>query len=87
VTYGPISEEADALIKVCIAWNAQVRKQPWAASSLSCAMLRNHEAYSLTLEARRNFAKARSVVMNLANIGPISFAGSTATWPVSCASA
>ena len=54
-----------------------------AASSPSYVTRSGHAGLSEADAVRRNFAKARSVAMKRASIGPISFAGSTVPWPVS----
>lgn len=70
---------------------------PLAGSWPSCATRHAHAVCSdldfpgcaaLDIDsALRTFAKARSVAMNRANMGPISFAGSTTPWSVSRPSA
>jgi hypothetical protein len=48
----------------------------------SCVTKRAHAAFSEVEIVRRSLAKARSVAMKRASIGPTSFAGSTTPWPV-----
>jgi hypothetical protein len=70
---------------------------PSAGSSPSCATRHDHAVCSdldfpgcavLEIDSvRRSFAKARSVAMNRASMGPISFAGTTTPWSVSRPSA
>jgi DNA-binding transcriptional LysR family regulator len=72
-------------------------KQSVSGSSPLCAMRPSHAGFSElglsgrarrgVTSARRSFAKARSVAMKRASMGPISFAGSTVPWPVSRPSA
>jgi DNA-binding transcriptional LysR family regulator len=64
----------------------RARKQPWAASSLSCAMQRDHGVCSSAPDAL-SFPKARSVAIKRASIGPMSFVGSSGPPPISRPSA
>lgn len=57
-----------------LAW----RTPQLVALSRSCATKHGHGAFSEVDGARRSLAKARSVAIKRASIGPISFAGSTA---------
>jgi DNA-binding transcriptional LysR family regulator len=58
-----------------------------AGSSPSCVTKRAQDDFSEVDGVFRNLANALSVAMKRASIGPTSFAGSTAPWPVSRASA
>jgi DNA-binding transcriptional LysR family regulator len=92
VTYKPIREE-NAWVQVELVWSPEAEDPAVGRFVAFCAMKRDHVVFSesdlvgcgrsVADPQRRSFTKARSVAMNRASIGPISFVGSAMVWRVS----
>jgi hypothetical protein len=82
-----VIDDSDASIQIALAWPPGLEDPAVGRFVAFLRDQRTHDAFSEVGGARRILAKARSVAMNRASVGPTSFAGSTAPWPVSPASA